>query len=1270
MLQIINAGSVLYEIANYTVNCDDMGKHNMSVELSLPVLYVNGVEKAVKFETSWHIAYNNDKYYLNTEKPTGTKNNDSTYIKYSLIFESKRNQLDYTLVKNVAYTYPPTNSGNADPSNGILGIEFTSEPSFFGNIYDFVSFVRKNLDYTFGLNNINIKIHNVEPLYDALGLITATREQQEASNDFYSRSDKVSLPSLSGVSIFQLLVQYNEKAKHRFDFYSEADKYWIVINKPINTIPKIFEYGGNASPEAKLLSITRTTNEAYMPNRIYGVGGNNNLPANYLLKREKVEGGAPIFITSTASVLTPLEGVTYLVPNPTFPYFYEKWMWFNSEWVSYSSTSEWYPPFPYYMAMYSSLMPECFRDYINGWWKGAKREAIALDSSKELKAGHVDGLASYINATPKIITYKPVTYYQDEESVLKHGVIETKKDFTDIYPSLVEEYYNGTEGNLGRLDEIVDVYVPPTGFYWNDELNITEENGIRTNNRVPFVYTPHHEVTRAVSISHNYYSPSSFVDSIISHNTPITLKRGQNLKIECSGIKLLPSLDFGHKGDVILKITVKVERQFVTGNQTGYSVNPSLNDGSGSFNETFVIPIKVVSSFYDKALAMEDRVHYELRNTTHISEFVGVVDNVRVYGYFIKGSTEFFKEAEDGEFYRCRRVLKDNYSGSDENWKYKIENVDERQYLKGFFNTAKEAENTISLNIDRHDKGTSPATYIVKIVTFFYKGDNYYSQYAYIPTWNLPELKTVATAFENWDLTTKTFFIWTKNLFFNPQHELFKIDDNVFLTFQNGMMAGQKFRISSVHSELTERGVYDSWDRDINCQDKDGLDIAVNSRYCIELKSVGNTNENETAFAELPSAPNLVPKRGELFIIEGVRYPHDPYVLSAEKKLAEALKKELDQEARYTYGLTFDHINLDKLNIDYNQLRAGNKLRIRNNSLSNTTNLTYAEFTIKNVTIAKSNTELLNRYSVTVSNIAYKRTRAGFLADDSLNQRIDDLATAIDRNADSLDGVGYTTSQGLQQVRRLSTDNTTGLQRQLGNIPSGISVSSIFGEVERGSSVFGKKGNTIENKALFASKAINTKNKKIMTMTATFDRSLLFYFSKDMELAKIEPPFVVRDGTIALKEPLVIVTSLLGSFGIYPQDVPLIEDEVTYFYARVDTKHEETKLEVSDKIIEKTTDGDIQYLLIGYVNPVLDNEMQEIEYTYIEDASKFEDVRLVIPVYSGDRSKYVQHNLGFKPSVRMVKDNGELCWVTITHYDNDTLNVQWLGSIVGNILID
>ena len=61
--------------------------------------------------------------------------------------------------------------------------------------------------------------------------------------------------------------------------------------------------------------------------------------------------------------------------------------------------------------------------------------------------------------------------------------------------------------------------------------------------------------------------------------------------------------------------------------------------------------------------------------------------------------------------------------------------------LKGFFNTAKEAENTISLNIDRHDKGTSPATYIVKIVTFFYKGDNYYSQYAYIPTWNLPELK-------------------------------------------------------------------------------------------------------------------------------------------------------------------------------------------------------------------------------------------------------------------------------------------------------------------------------------------------------------------------------------------------------------------------------------------------------------------------------------------------------------------------------------------------
>ena len=148
-------------IADYTINCEDMGKHTLSTNLSLPIKYVGGVETPITFKTSFCIQYNNDIYFLNSEKPTGVKDNEKQNINYTLIFESRRNKLDNIFAKNVSYVYKRDINGVVDTANPELGIEFTSPASFYGNIYDFILFIRKNLDYIFGLDDINIKLYDV-----------------------------------------------------------------------------------------------------------------------------------------------------------------------------------------------------------------------------------------------------------------------------------------------------------------------------------------------------------------------------------------------------------------------------------------------------------------------------------------------------------------------------------------------------------------------------------------------------------------------------------------------------------------------------------------------------------------------------------------------------------------------------------------------------------------------------------------------------------------------------------------------------------------------------------------------------------------------------------------------------------------------------------------------------------------------------------------------------------------------------------------------------
>jgi len=59
-----------------------------------------------------------------------------------------------------------------------------------------------------------------------------------------------------------------------------------------------------------------------------------------------------------------------------------------------------------------------------------------------------------------------------------------------------------------------------------------------------------------------------------------------------------------------------------------------------------------------------------------------------------------------------------------------------------------------------------------------------------------------------------------------------------------------------------------------------------------------------------------------------------------------------------------------------------------------------------------------------------------------------------------------------------------------------------------------------------------------------------------------------------------------------------------------------------------------------------------------------------IPINSEDRYKYIQHRLGRKPDVQMIDEQGNIRYVEVQHLSDDVLQVKWIGSIVGNLIIE
>lgn len=377
------------KIYAYNFTSELMGKDTLTMEVSLPIQYdANNVEIPYSFSTQWHVDYNNDVFYLNSDNPTGVKDNENRRIRYTLVFESYRNSLDNIFIKPYGKVYrDENNDGFADDSEVTSDILLGESVGFYGNLYDFVKWLRKNLEVIYGYitdatgnnvtfgsdNHLALKctailnkvaysdVSSLDAVYtdefndensSTPSYVVSNRQNIEGTEQTFSAV----LQTMNEVFTYKQVLNGKEKTiGYTYSFEKRNIEgteysYYVIIIDPTSEVVKnkygrdvIFEYGG-LTKGGGLLSITRTTQDNKLPTRIYGKGSTDNLPVNYFyIKEDRSEeiwmllktGGYSRKIKNIQELETYYASSPddidktkdYLVPNDEFPFVYDKWFY-------------------------------------------------------------------------------------------------------------------------------------------------------------------------------------------------------------------------------------------------------------------------------------------------------------------------------------------------------------------------------------------------------------------------------------------------------------------------------------------------------------------------------------------------------------------------------------------------------------------------------------------------------------------------------------------------------------------------------------------------------------------------------------------------------------------------------------------------------------------------------------------------------------------------------------------------------------------------------
>ncbi len=603
--------------------------------------------------------------------------------------------------------------------------------------------------------------------------------------------------------------------------------------------------------------------------------------------------------------------------------------------------------------------------------------------------------------------YNPITYYENKEFIEQFGLIETIEQYDDIKPSLVNQWV----ADLGRLDEVVDVYIPcinsenkdALGKYWLDKRYIHDGR----NSQVPNLHIPNEPKEKAFAIvpyldengGVSYASGGAKLNTVgwnfdeIENGALLTISA--DTPEEYIALKL--SNEEWHYGIPPIPITYSI-RAFVRLKVVDEQGIILKNDLETVLNGEATIGIKVYSG-------QDSTEYWNILSRKDLGlMWIDYADDKEVYaveGYIIDSYIE------DGQKYITiftNATITDNRINvgtgdptKKTEWKRCTVNItNPRNHQVTYFTDKYTIEYIKKYSLDLRagiqkdifiDDGNKEYTITAqKVGDYSFSlfdddarrkrvrpGDNWAFEYlksndARIRLGILSNMVFNCKVAEVFDYDQRIFFVWTKDLKFNPLHPAWQGEEAPMMVFSTGDLAGidHKFAITEFIEDTTKS-------IDTNLSEGDTYLSPVSSKYRATLNFVLNDIADNKSFFQFIPQRNAKPKQGDLFIIENAVYPHCPYTYSAERKLYDKMKDALNLEARYNYSLVFDEITRIKKGINFTQIKVGNILSIKNNSLvitkGDVDSVTSYDFIIKSVSIQRQADSLYDKYTIVLENL-------------------------------------------------------------------------------------------------------------------------------------------------------------------------------------------------------------------------------------------------------------------------------------------------------------
>ena len=1248
MLKVKQGDVEKFDIEAYQYNAEIMGEVNLSCEvyLDVPLTY---------FSLDMYVNINGENLYLSSFEPTGVKNTDNIYPKYSLVFESKRVQLKRKYFR--------------DLTSDLAGIEWGTEYSFYGNIADFATRFQKNLTKYFLNNEWSIEVYG--------------NHSQDVSVLFEA----------SNLYLFDALKQMSETWDKEWRIVSSGATNVIQVGFPQETLTHNFEYeGGNGG--GGLTVIQKEVDTSNIITRMLSAGSTKNIPYQYFreLSASELEAGnvqdpnvAPIFSNGYYNLMPACfrryitgwnegnNGTTYSPPRPT--YTPEFWKGYDDGRKTFFGNLT-YNPITYYESESIEVWGE--REGIVEVNEDIFPTISGIDTRDEVV--DVEQILSNEQSADTSITRHHLDYDAIGD---KFGQTLEIGEITITNANQEEFNYYGIinvlSGYSGTNSATISIKYQLENLSWQEEYSKTfSYNASSSDKRIYDNVKLTRNTTYKIYIIINGHTESIFISQFNSG-----YRFYQSLKSKYNQSNIINGY-FQNSGNTFNPIILNTDYA------NSYTIHAITNEVSYIYG-TFRTDIRMCSCDFKLVLQVDYGNGNFIDAPAYIDDEGIVYESYRLY-------TKTPNDLSSNTTYN----FEDNYTFYlDGNYSYRlvtriISFTPAYKYngnlLRTFYNQKSFIYNTthsssISLLHNIHAEAYlawGQGYYNIEFTVAKALIDNAITLGIFLAA----ELTTLIDGFESYlvefnmdNLFTQKigrpykgyFSVWIKDIGFNIND--YKSSQPAQLNFTTGALAGEDylFEILDVTPDTSR----------------------TSSAYRLKcLKS--DADKDATGLA----IPNTFKQgqAGDKFILLNINMPYNPYVLNAEERLETYVKAELDKvcDAKRAFSIEVYDPFISSF-AETNKLITGNYIKIKHTNLIGSGST--ATVQIKGITITQSKGDMFPKFAIILSEESsitrptITRRGGGIIGDlyrryrdlgDSLgnvtrnvssintnlgrtinvdtfnnnyrqvsgvNKEINALALSAKTTADEknkcwavkpippyyvgdqwlvnvatgdfivndtvyckttrLTGVFTNSDWGLSRYKGLDEiDNSLFLK--IGTLPldkfgNERNVSNILGQAPINKQIFGSSKslesdvNLNRDKIVLSAKKINTKNKKLNTLLDFRDNSVLGFFSYDIEkTVNVEPNIIISDNILYLESQIFMFEySQKHYYNVEAQAIELEPDEVNYIYVEGQEFGKDATLYASTELMPYEL-KESKYFLVGYVNPTIDEE-QTIEYVYIGD---------------------------------------------------------------------